>query len=144
MPTCSVETVSTAATAAAPLHVRGRPHGRPGEARPMTCIKRHSRLTLAALAATVLLSGCGAQGSGEGNAPEPVSIAIGEPMAPPVPGTPPREYGAQILQSLWTGLVEGKADGEVSYTGVAECLSSPDNVARTIRRPAGWTCGRWT
>src|SRR3954452_9668232 len=139
MPTCSVETVSTAATAAAPLHVRGRPHGRPGEARPMTCIKRHSRLTLAALAATVLLSGCGAQGSGEGDAPEPVSIAIGEPMAPLVPGNTVEEYGTQILQSLWTGLVEYEADGEVSYTGVAKDISSPDNVTWTIELNDGWT-----
>lgn len=105
----------------------------------MTCIKRHSRLTLAALAATVLLSGCGAQGSGEGNAPEPVSIAIGEPMAPLVPGNTVEEYGTQILQSLWTGLVEYGADGEVSYTGVAKDISSPDNVTWTIELNDGWT-----
>src|SRR3954465_729500 len=105
----------------------------------MTCIKRHSRLTLAALAATVLLSGCGAQGSGGGNAPDPVSIAIGGPTAPLVPGNTVEEYGTQILQSLWTGLVEYEADGEVSYTGVAKDISSPDNVTRTIELNDGWT-----
>src|SRR3954464_13574654 len=94
-----------------------------GETRPMTCIKRHSRLTLAALAATVLLSGCGAQGSGEGNERVPVSIAIGEPMAPLVPGNPVEEYGAQILQSLCTGLVEYEADGEVSFYGFARLIT---------------------
>ena len=90
----------------------------------MTCIKRHSRLTLAALAATVLLSGCGAQGSGEGNAPEPVSIAIGEPMNPLVPGNTTEEYGTQVVESLWTGLVEYGPEGEVEYTGVAKSIES--------------------
>jgi ABC-type transport system substrate-binding protein len=105
----------------------------------MTCIKRHARLTVAALTGTVLLSGCGASGSDEGNAPEPVSIAIGEPVAPLVPGNTVEEYGTQVLESLWTGLVEYDTDGEVSYTGVAESVASEDNITWTITLHDGWT-----
>src|SRR5688500_3452049 len=72
-------------------------------------------------------------------APEPVSIATGKPAAPLVPGNPVEEYGTQILESLWTGLVEYDTDGAVSYTGVAESITSPDSVTWTITLRDGWT-----
>jgi ABC-type transport system substrate-binding protein len=105
----------------------------------MTSNKRHSRVAFAALAGTVLLSGCAAQGSGDEATPESVSIAIGEPMAPLVPGSTVEEYGSQILESLWTGLVEYTADGEVSYTGVAESVTSDDSTTWTVELNDGWT-----
>ncbi len=74
----------------------------------MTSTRRSERLTLAGsavLAGSLLLSGCATAGSGEAGAPEPVSIAIGDPMAPLVPGNTVEEYGTQILSSLWTGMV---------------------------------------
>lgn len=105
----------------------------------MTRTKRHSRLALAALAGTLLLSACGTPGSGNENAPDPVSIAIGEPAAPLVPGNTVEEYGTQILESLWTGLVEYDTDGEVSYTGVADSIESEDSVTWTVALQDGWT-----
>jgi ABC-type transport system substrate-binding protein len=105
----------------------------------MTCIPRHSRLALAALAGAVLISGCAAPEGGKGDAPDPVSIAIGEPVAPLVPGNTVEEYGTQVLESLWTGLVQYAADGEVSYTGVAKSISSPDNIVWTVELEDGWT-----
>jgi ABC-type transport system substrate-binding protein len=105
----------------------------------MTRNTRHKRLGFAALAGTVLISGCGAPaGSGE-EAPEPVSIAIGEPVAPLVPGNTVDEFGTQVLESLWTGLVEYGSDGEVEYSGVAESVSSSDSVTWTVTLEDGWT-----
>ncbi|UOX99933.1 peptide ABC transporter substrate-binding protein [Blastococcus sp. PRF04-17] len=105
----------------------------------MTSNKRPSRLAFAALAGTVLLSGCATPGSGDENTLDPVSIAIGEPGAPLVPGNTVEEYGAQVLESLWTGLVEYDADGAVSYTGVAESVTSDDNVTWTVALHDSWT-----
>jgi ABC-type transport system substrate-binding protein len=87
----------------------------------------------------VLLSGCTGTAAEQASALEPVSIAIGEPMNPLVPGNTTEEYGTQILESLWTGLVEYGTDGEVSYTGVAESVDSEDSVTWTVRLRDGWT-----
>ena len=105
----------------------------------MSRTTRNSRLALVALAGTVLLSACGTPGGDGANASEPVSIAIGEPVAPLVPGSTVEEYGTQVLESLWTGLVEYGIDGEVTYTGVADSIESPDNTTWTVTLEDGWT-----
>ena len=56
--------------------------------------------------ALVLLTGCAGAAADEASRAGAVSIAIGEPMSPLVPGNTVEEYGTQILESLWTGLVE--------------------------------------
>jgi oligopeptide transport system substrate-binding protein len=104
--------------------------------RPM---KRSLRSSAAVLTGAVLLTGCAGAAADDASAPETVSIAIGEPMSPLVPGNTVEEYGTQILESLWTGLVEYDADGAVSYTGVAEAVESEDNVTWTVRLRDGWT-----
>jgi oligopeptide transport system substrate-binding protein len=105
----------------------------------MRHMKRHLRTPAAVLAGTVLLTGCAGAAADDSSAPETVSIAIGEPMSPLVPGNTIEEYGTQVLESLWTGLVEYDADGEVSYTGVAEAVESEDSVTWTVRLRDGWT-----
>jgi ABC-type transport system substrate-binding protein len=96
---------------------------------------------LAALAtAALLLTACGGSPTpAAGPAPDTVSIAIGEPESPLVPGNTVEEYGAQVLESLWTGLVQYAADGSVEYTGVAESIESADNTTWTVRLHDGWT-----
>jgi len=105
----------------------------------MTSTKRSLRTGSAVLAGLVLLTGCAGAAADEASAAEAVSIAIGEPMSPLVPGNTVEEYGTQILESLWTGLVEYDADGEVSYTGVAETIKSDDSVTWTVSLRDGWT-----
>ncbi len=105
----------------------------------MTDMKRSLSVSGAAIAGIALLAGCGTAPTGEASAPEPISIAIGEPMAPLVPGNTVEEYGTQVLESLWTGLVEYDTDGEVAYTGVAESIESDDSVTWTVRLRDGWT-----
>ncbi len=105
----------------------------------MRTTTRSVRTPVVVLTGIVLLSGCGAAATGEASAPEAISIAIGDPVSSLVPGNTVEEYGTQILQSLWTGLVEYDPDGSVSYTGVAEAIESEDSVTWTVRLRDGWT-----
>jgi oligopeptide transport system substrate-binding protein len=100
--------------------------------------RRHTGLVALATAG-LLLTACGGSPTAAGPVPEAVSIAIGEPESPLVPGNTVEEYGAQVLESLWTGLVEYAADGSVEYTGVAESIQSADNTTWTVRLHDGWT-----
>jgi oligopeptide transport system substrate-binding protein len=101
--------------------------------------KRHLRWNVAGLAGVVLVSGCAAGAAAESSAPEPISIAIGEPVSPLLPANTVEEYGTQVLEALWTGLVEYGADGSIDYTGVAESIESDDSVTWTVRLQDGWT-----
>ena len=105
----------------------------------MTHLKRSTRANVAVLSGIVLLSGCGTATSGDSGAPEPVSIAIGEPVSPLLPGNTVEENGTQVLEALWTGLVEYGTDGAVRYSGVAESVESEDSVTWTVRLHDGWT-----
>jgi oligopeptide transport system substrate-binding protein len=105
----------------------------------MTRIKPHLRWNVAVLTGVALLSGCATGATGESGAPEPISIAIGEPVSPLVPADTVEAYGTQVLEALWTGLVEYGADGTVDYTGVAESIESDDSVTWTVRLHDDWT-----
>src|SRR5688572_26174187 len=105
----------------------------------MAPLKSSLRSNVAVLTGIVLLSGCGAASPGETDAPEPISIAIGEPVSALLPGNTVEENGTQVLESLWTGLVEYDTDGAVRYTGVADAIESDDAATWTVRLHDGWT-----
>jgi oligopeptide transport system substrate-binding protein len=105
----------------------------------MRSTTRHLRTAAAALGGLALLSACAAPGGGKAEAPAPVSVAIGDPVAPLIPGNTVEEYGTQVLEALWTGLVQYDADGQVAYTGVAESIDSDDSVIWTVKLRDGWT-----
>ena len=105
----------------------------------MAPLKHHLRSNVAVLTGIVLLSGCGAAATAQTGAPQPISIAIGQPVSPLLPGNTVEENGTQVLESLWTGLVEYGTDGAVRYTGVAEAIESDDSVTWTVRLRDGWT-----
>jgi oligopeptide transport system substrate-binding protein len=100
---------------------------------------RRSTGLVALATAGILLTACGQSPASPAAAPDAVSIAIGEPESPLVPGNTLEEYGAQVLESLWTGLVGYAPDGSVEYTGVAESVESADNRTWTVRLHDGWT-----
>jgi oligopeptide transport system substrate-binding protein len=56
-----------------------------------------------------------------------------------VPGNTTESEGAQIVDALWTGLIEYETDGAASFTGVAESIESEDNVTWTVTLNDGWT-----
>ena len=95
----------------------------------MKLSKRSGALVAAGVAAAMVLSACGSDeegGSNEGSGGEEAtggsfSIYIGEPENPLVPGNTNETEGGQILDSLFTGLVQYDPESnEAVYTGVAE------------------------
>jgi peptide/nickel transport system substrate-binding protein/oligopeptide transport system substrate-binding protein len=109
--------------------------------------KRSSALVAAGISAAMLLSACGGGeeegGNGGGGGAEATggtfSMYIGEPENPLVPGNTTESEGDQVVNSLWTGLVQFSSEGEVQYTGVAESIESEDNVEWTVTLKDGWT-----
>jgi oligopeptide transport system substrate-binding protein len=106
--------------------------------------KRSSALVAAGITAAMMLSACGGseeEPSGEAAAEGggTFSIYIGEPENPLVPGNTNESEGSQVVEALWTGLVEYGDDASVQYTGVAESIESEDATVWTIKLKDGWT-----
>ena len=106
--------------------------------------KRSSSLVATAIAAAMLMTACG--GSDEEGGEDAAatsggtySMYIGEPENPLVPGHTTEDQGNQVIEALWTGLVEYAQDGAVEYTGVAEDITSDDNTTWTVTLKEGWT-----
>jgi ABC-type oligopeptide transport system substrate-binding subunit len=108
--------------------------------------KRSAAIIATGLSGAMLLSACGGggdddSGSGEGAAEGgSFSIYIGEPENALLPGNTNETEGGQILDSLFTGLVEYDPEtSEASFTGVAESIESPDQTTWTVTLKDGWT-----
>jgi oligopeptide transport system substrate-binding protein len=108
--------------------------------------KRSAALIATGLSGVMLLSACGGgdddSGSGEGGGGGDggtFSMYIGEPQNPLVPGNTTESEGDQVVNSLWTGLVQFSPEGELEYTGVAESIESSDNTTWTVTLKDGWT-----
>jgi oligopeptide transport system substrate-binding protein len=108
--------------------------------------KRNAALIGAGIAGAMVLSACGgSEDGGNGNqggedaGGGSFSMEVGEPENPLVPGNTTESEGAQIVESLWTGLIQYEEDGSAAYTGVAESIESEDNVTWTVTLNDGWT-----
>jgi ABC-type transport system substrate-binding protein len=106
--------------------------------------KRSGALIATGLSGAMLLSACGGGdddgGSGGGGGDGGTfSIMISEPENPLVPTNTAESEGHQVLSTLFTGLIEYSAEGEVQYTGVAESIESPDSTTWTVTLKDGWT-----
>src|SRR5688500_2039446 len=94
----------------------------------------------------MMLSACGGSeeepsgdGGTEASSGGEFSIYIGEPENPLVPGNTNESEGSQVVEALWTGLVEYGDDSSVQYTGVAESIESEDATEWTVTLKDGWT-----
>ncbi|HSK27678.1 MAG TPA: ABC transporter substrate-binding protein [Jiangellales bacterium] len=68
------------------------------------------------------------------------SLYIGQPENPLVPGNTNESEGSQVIEALWTGLVEYNPEtSEAEFTGVAESIESDDSINWTITLKDGWT-----
>ncbi len=114
----------------------------------MRLSKRSAALVASGLSGTMLLSACGggdddgggSAAGGGGGAGGTYSFFIQEPENPLVPGNTTETEGGQVVDSLWTGLVEYDAEtGEAVYTGVAESIESEDQQTWTVTLKDGWT-----
>ena len=106
--------------------------------------KRNSALIAGGISAAMVLSACGGSDEttdegGSAASGGSYSIYIGEPENPLVPGNTSESEGAQVIEALWTGLVEYNDDASVSYTGVAESIESEDATTWTVTLKDGWT-----
>ena len=101
--------------------------------------------TLLALALTATACGGddgdgGDGGEGEGPSGGSFSLYIGEPENPLVPTNTSETEGGQVVDALFTGLVEYDPDTtELAMTGVAESIESEDSQTWTIKLKEGWT-----
>jgi ABC-type oligopeptide transport system substrate-binding subunit len=100
------------------------------------------------LAAVLVLAACGGGGSTEPEAPGGPAEGTGtysininsDPEKPLIPGDTNESEGAQVVRSLFTGLIEYNNETvEADYTGVAESIESTDNTNWTVTLKTGWT-----
>ncbi|TQN37391.1 oligopeptide transport system substrate-binding protein [Blastococcus colisei] len=111
----------------------------------MKLSKRNSSLVATAIAAALVLSACGGDDADSGEAEGAAtggsySVALySDPENPLVPSNTSESEGAQVLEALWTGLIQYAADGSVEYTGIAESIESEDSQTWTITLNDGWT-----
>jgi oligopeptide transport system substrate-binding protein len=107
--------------------------------------KRSSSLVATAIAAALLMTACGGsdEGSEEGAASEgggSFSIYIGQPENPLIPGNTNETEGGQVIDSLFTGLVQYNPEtNEADFNGVAESIESDDQTTWTVTLKDGWT-----
>ena len=98
-----------------------------------------------ALTGSLLLTACGGGDGGSGDAAAEqgggtFSVYIGEPENPLLPGNTGETEGGQVVDALWTGLVEyDRETNEPVYTGVAESIESEDQTTWTVNLKDGWT-----
>jgi ABC-type transport system substrate-binding protein len=94
-----------------------------------------------ALAATACGGGDGDDsGDDGGKAGGSFSLYIGEPENPLIPSNTSETEGGQVVDALFTGLVEYDSETtELAMTGVAESIESEDSQNWTIKLNDGWT-----
>jgi ABC-type oligopeptide transport system substrate-binding subunit len=113
-------------------------------------MRGHARkAAFASVAALALaLSACGGDdddegdGNGDGEAATggTFSAYIGEPENPLIPGNTSETEGGQVVDSLWTGLIQyNNETNEAEFTGVAESIESDDQTTWTVTLREGWT-----
>ena len=113
----------------------------------MRLSKRSAGLIAAGLSGAMLLSACGGGGDDDGGSSGGAaadggsfSVYIGEPENPLVPGNTNETEGAQVLYSVFTGLVQYDPEtSEAAFTGVAESIESTDQTTWTVKLKDGWT-----
>ena len=109
--------------------------------------KRRSRGAATALVASaaLVLSACGSDTPDDTTDPQATtggsySIYIGDPENPLIPGNTSESEGGQVVESMWTGLVQYNVEtSELEFTGVAESIESEDNISWTVTLKDGWT-----
>ncbi|MFC9652893.1 MULTISPECIES: ABC transporter substrate-binding protein [unclassified Streptomyces] len=66
-----------------------------------------------------------------------VSIDVGEPQKPLIPSDTNESLGINVIQSLFTQLLDFDAQGKIVYTN-AESVTSTDNKTWTVKLKPGW------
>ncbi|WP_245650019.1 peptide ABC transporter substrate-binding protein [Millisia brevis] len=87
-----------------------------------------------------LAAACGGGGTGGGGeSGGTYSYQLGEPENPFLPANTTESEGHKVLTALWTQLVTFDQDGNLTYDGVAESVTSDDNTTWTVTLKPDWT-----
>ncbi|MFT7841219.1 ABC transporter substrate-binding protein [Saccharothrix sp. BKS2] len=100
-----------------------------------------ARLVPAALAVAVVAAGCGtAENAPSGsNTDAAITIFNTEPENPLVPGNTTEVGGSRVLDPLFTGLVEYRAEDAQPANAMAESIDTTDSKVFTVKIKSGWT-----
>lgn len=99
---------------------------------------RLAAVVAAPLAVAMLASACG--GGGSSSAEEGWIVTNGtEPENPLVPANTTEAGGGDVLDPMFTGLVEYNEDTSKPQNAVAESIETKDNKVYTIKLKEGWT-----
>ncbi len=80
-----------------------------------------------------------ATGGNQGASGGTFSLSINDPENPLLPGNTAESEGNQVLESIFTGLVQYNVEtSEVEMNGVAESIESQDQTTWTIKLKDGW------
>lgn len=94
-----------------------------------------------AATAALLLAGCGGGGAeaGGGDPAQTVSVEWGEPENPLIPGSTNEENGGDVIDALFTGLVQYDPRSGQPSNAMADSITTTDNRTFTIRIKPNWT-----
>ncbi len=108
--------------------------------------KKRMRVSATLLTLALAATACGGggddgdSGDSEGASGGTFSLYIGEPENPLIPSNTSETEGGQVVDALFTGLVEYDPETtELAMTGVAESIESEDSQNWTIKLNDGWT-----
>ena len=112
--------------------------------------RAHLRWAVGVSALALTLAACGGdddgeEGNGAAGGEEEVtggtySLFITQPENPLVPGNTNESEGSQVIEALFTGLIEYDPEtSEAVYSGVAESIESDDATNWTVTLKEGWT-----
>ncbi|CAL9637658.1 Oligopeptide-binding protein OppA [Actinosynnema sp. ALI-1.44] len=99
-----------------------------------------ARLVPVALAAVMVAAGCGAAQNQAGtNTDAAITIFNTDPENPLVPGNTTEAGGSRVIDALFTGLVEYRAEDAQPVNAMAEKIETKDSKLFTVTIKKGWT-----
>ncbi|NUT92998.1 MAG: ABC transporter substrate-binding protein [Saccharothrix sp.] len=99
-----------------------------------------ARLVPLALAAVLVAAGCGAaQNQAGSNTDAGITIFNTDPENPLVPGNTTEAGGSRVIDALFTGLVEYRAEDAQPVNAMAEKIDTTDSKLFTVTIKKGWT-----
>ncbi|MFI9816276.1 peptide ABC transporter substrate-binding protein [Saccharothrix variisporea] len=99
-----------------------------------------ARLVLLALATILVAAGCGAAQTQTGtNTDAGITIFNTDPENPLVPGNTTEAGGSRVIDALFTGLVEYRAEDAQPVNAMAEKIDTNDSKLFTVTIKEGWT-----